>query len=610
MRKQARNNMKDSASVTFLQKVITYPLYYDVIKILHYYGLYLEPKHTLRQLAPQFHTMYSVISKNKPRKETTFDDDLDNLTKYNYFSTHYKSLLSATAVLNLKRLNITPSLFFIFLTFYNQWLQERVFDGDEAIVRGGIYAEAKHCRVLDTNPLDNLKFVTPAPAPDCDELTTKPAPECTRFASSISDFALVDTDNRWTSVYKFAMFFFQRNNSMTISTGANTELKEYMEKNEYNKSSIIDLSRQAGKVDKVELDGVSSTEKKKSARKKSQRTQSNTGVSPPQKKIRNDVQLDPPSASLIRIRQKTEAGEETKRDANETAFATFCSNFDWNIPKQNIDTQNFKKELSTLCETITGRPLNQESLVNTTPNNFLKHGNIDGKDKDLQWLADEGNKIIEDYDSIRIVLLIECKELTERIIKQLFGAKNMMNKMASEGWLVLKITSNILVYEQYKSKSNVVTYAPPWAKAALDFVRKAQDNGWKLNRILDKHPTNEYIVLCTQKLYGEMMDLNNGILVDEDENGKSDEMDIEQDGNTSNMNKDDEDKSDTSSEEGKPSSGEVKPTSKRLFPAEKETESGSKKKSKADGKTASPSRSSSPRKAKDTNLNYSDSLRK
>ena len=53
------------------------------------------------------------------------------------------------------------------------------------------------------------------------------------------------------------------------------------------------------------------------------------------------------------------------------------------------------------------------------------------------------------------------------------------------------------MYDLYKGK--VDNYAPPWAIAALDFVRKAQKNGWTLNLILEKHPTNEYIVLCTHK---------------------------------------------------------------------------------------------------------------
>ena len=112
---------------------------------------------------------------------------------------------------------------------------------------------------------------------------------------------------------------------------------------------------------------------------------------------------------------------------------TFCNNFDWNKPTQHIETQDFKEKLSDLCQTITGLPLNLDTPVDTTPNDFLKQGNINGKDKDLQWLADYGNQIIDDFGSfIRIVLLAECVELSEKIIKQLFGAKNMLCKMASE----------------------------------------------------------------------------------------------------------------------------------------------------------------------------------
>ena len=536
----------------------------DVIKILHDYGLYLQPKHNVKKLAPQFHTMYSVISKNMTRKETTFDEDLENLTnpKYNYFSTHYKSLLSATAVLNLKRLNITPSLFFIFLTFYNQWLQERVFDRKEAIVRGGIYAEAKKPRVSN-NPLDNLKFDTQAA--ECDEQTKTPS-ECNRFASSISDFALVDTENKWTSVYKFAMLFFERDNAMTPSTHNNTDLKKYMKKNKYNNDPIIDLSRHAQEVDQLESERQSSTEKKKIPRKRRTQTQSNTGETPPVNKTRNVRQHAPPSASPITSPQTTEACEETESDDIKTAFATFCNNFDWKKQTQEIVTQEFKKKLSDLYQTVTGFPLSQDTPVNTTSNDFLKQDNIIEKDKDLQWtaerwLADYGNQIIDDYEPfIRYVQLTECDELSEEIIKQLFGAKNMLYKMTADGWLVLKVNNNDAVYKLLNSKE-VDTFAPPWAKAALEFLQKAQENDWVLNQILDDHPTNEYIVLCTRKLYQEMMNLNNGIPFDDDNNGKSVGEDIKQDGHTSDVNKDD-----TNDEDKGETSAGVKPAAKRLFP--------------------------------------------
>lgn len=62
---------------------------------------------------------------------------------------------------------------------------------------------------------------------------------------------------------KVCNVFFERNNAMTPSTHSNTELKEYMEKNKYNKNPIIDLSRHAAKVDELELSRESSTEKKK-----------------------------------------------------------------------------------------------------------------------------------------------------------------------------------------------------------------------------------------------------------------------------------------------------------------------------------------------------------
>ena len=287
---------------------------------------------------------------------------------------------------------------------------------------------------------------------------------------------------------------------MTPSTHSNTELKEYMEKNKYNKNPIIDLSRHAAKVDELELLRESSTEKKKTANKRRPRTQRNTDETPSQKKIRNIEQRAPPSASLIKIPQKTEACKETESDANEPVFATFCNNFDWNKPVQHIETEDFKKKLSALCQTITGFPLNLGTPVDTSPNDFIKHGNINGKDKDLQWLADEGKQIIDDFaerQDIRIVLLAECDELSEKIVKQLFGAKNMLNRMASEtGWLVLKVRTNNLVYDLYTGK--VDTFAKPWAIAALDFVRKAQENGWTLNLIWEKHPTNEYIILCTR----------------------------------------------------------------------------------------------------------------
>ena len=66
------------------------------------------------------------------------------------------------------------------------------------------------------------------------------------------------------------------------------------------------------------------------------------------------------------------------------------------------------------------------------------------------------------------------------------------------------------------------------------------------------------------------------------------------------MNKDDtndEGKGDTSAKKGKPLSDGEKPDAKHLFTTEKETESGNKKKSKADGKTASPARTSPARTA-------------
>jgi hypothetical protein len=119
----------------------------------------------------------------------------------NHFSTLYKHLLQVGSLTNKNRVDISPSLFFIFLTHYNMWLHKKVFHGgDNAILSGGIYVKATE-KTNKKEPLDVLKFRQNSSSSDENVSNVK-------LATRISQFSLADSDTTLNNVYRFAAIFF------------------------------------------------------------------------------------------------------------------------------------------------------------------------------------------------------------------------------------------------------------------------------------------------------------------------------------------------------------------------------------------------------------------
>ena len=159
------------------------------------------------KLAPQLKSIADVIT----RKEKCADANINALVKLllqqekNHFSTLYKHLLQVGSLTNKNRVDISPSLFFIFLTHYNMWLHKKVFNGgDNAILSGGIYVKATESTNKKENPkppLDVLKFRQNSSSSDDDFPNVK-------LATRISQFSLADSDTTLNNVYRFAAIFF------------------------------------------------------------------------------------------------------------------------------------------------------------------------------------------------------------------------------------------------------------------------------------------------------------------------------------------------------------------------------------------------------------------
>ena len=155
------------------------------------------------RLAPQLKSIADVIT----RKDKCADANINALVKLllqqekNHFSTLYKHLLQVGSLTNKNRVDISPSLFFIFLTHYNMWLHKKVFHGgDNAILSGGIYVKATE-NTNKKEPLDVLKFCQNSSSSDDDFSNVK-------LATRISQFSLADSDTTLNNVYRFAAIFF------------------------------------------------------------------------------------------------------------------------------------------------------------------------------------------------------------------------------------------------------------------------------------------------------------------------------------------------------------------------------------------------------------------
>ena len=526
MRSQAGYFLKDSASVPFVQKLVTYPLYYDIIRILHDYGLYLEPNTKIGLLAPSLNTIAEVITKTKKRADTNFDELVKRLVGKS-FSTLYKPLLQAGNLTNKNRVDITPSLFFIFLTYYNVWLRDHVFDCDnDQIVSGGVYVKASGSTAdsdQDKKPLDVLKFRQNSPASDENASNAE-------FAKRISQFSLAHSDERLTNVYTFAAFFFNSYNEGSGTNGISQQyVRNYLKGKEYDQTNpMITLKTEDAKSASSSTQAQTTTTRtprKKSARKSN--TVSAMEAASPIKKSRSSnrksqnsntntktgtldlttklVNLKEPDIKQTFMEYAGVIQLKTKTEMEKRAFL-------------DIYNKLAKKSLNNVDDFIQDdEPLKKNPLDSTKKKNPLD-STKPGEMTPFLWLLHKGHDIISNQHVAKFLNLGQTKFLTDPCLAKLFGFGLIFHKRSKEeNWIVLEVGNNQAVYKAYNAKTRAnkkeETHADndckEWVKATVNFLVEAQKNGWVLNLTdLDPHPAVSYIVLCTEEVYKSLQGMN------------------------------------------------------------------------------------------------------
>jgi hypothetical protein len=481
---------KDPTSSPFVTKVITYPLYFDLIKVIHDFGLYLK-LNSDRGDAPSLYSMYQVIVERQNRNNNSFGNYVKALNSDN-FSTHYRDLLSVKNL--VPRNNIQPSILFAFLTLYNYWLQHKVLCcKDEPLLEGGAYVKttlpsgAPTYGIVHFNNESNNSKSGPTPDP----------------AHSIYQFDLKNNENP-NRLYNFAVLFFEL--SARKPSNYFNEAKQ-MGETWKNKCAgpIIPLSTKNNVYDNQ----TPSTKRRKQNKNngkittgdvyesKHSITNSTTATAGEHKTVQQ------PKSSNAAVAPHTVSLQGTR-----SAMLTYAPILDSSDPERR------KTEYLTMFNQITGEKhtdfdqlLKSNSNQPTTTSKTVLPAN---------WLASY-NKILRKHNkyitikSLDNVSVRYC--LTNAVIQDLFKVKHTINdipRIHKDNFIVLAINTghgnNNQVYRYIGEESNESKVS--WIRDTVKFINEAVQDKWELNDIeTSTKIARGFIVLCNETMRKKWNDL-------------------------------------------------------------------------------------------------------
>ena len=509
VRRNKTSGGKDGTSSVFQTKLITYPLYYDLARVINDFGLYMKltPRLTMPREAPALQNMYQVIVSKEASVNSEFGDCLNALKPH--FTAYYQHLIQQSHMLPS---NLHPSIMFAFLTLYNHWFQTKVMENRQLqLLRGGFY-QGSGTGSVPNNIYGTVIFHQDVPA------------------KSIHSFALNDCSDL-LNLYDFAAMWFEpiNRNDLESEDFKQTLLnvdrwkkkqnwqKPYIQVKRSNSKDPPVTGESTGKSTKrkkrTKQDGKSASAKRGTVTVKSTSEPSEpTTVVARKHRSQNEMMS---SDAILNLDSIAEPATESLLEDVKSRIRSFAHNHMATSTIQakaaylDIYNRVNGEEYSTF-EQLMYNSNTESATMRKTPEDEVAN---DWLSIQMEKMRRHERHIVTTYPSI-------CVSLSDEVIQELFGYEHISSIMESTGsnndvhWIVLEIKrgTNSEVYDHYDDESN----GCQWITDTVNFIKEAEKNGWTLNdTTVSKSKTRQFIVLCSESMKRRLDGLGK-IGIDED----------------------------------------------------------------------------------------------
>ena len=503
---------KDQTSSVFLTKLITYPLYYDLARVINDFGLYMKltPRLSMPKEAPALQNMYQVIASKEASINPKFDSCLTALKPY--FTTYYQHLIHQNHMLPS---NLQPSIVFAFLTLYNHWFQTKVMENKQLqLLEGGVYQGNGTGGVVN-NIYGTVTFHQDRPA------------------KSIHSFALINRSDL-LNLYDFTAMWFEpidrsdlksEDFEQTLSNidkwkkkqdkhNPYIQVKKPNSKNPPVASESTDQSTKRKK--RTKQDGKSASVKHGTVAVKSVSEPSGpTTVVAGNHRSQNEMRS---SDAILDLNSIAEPATESLLKDVKSLMRSFAHDY------MATSTIRAKAAYLDIFNRVNREEYSTfEQLMNSSNTESVTMRKTPEDDVADDWLSIQMEKMRRHENYIVTTNPSNCISLSDKVIQELFGYERISNMMESTGstndehWIVLEIKrgTNSQVYGHYDDESN----GCQWITDTVNFIKEAEKNGWTLNNTtVSKSKTRQFIVLCSESMK-KRLDGIAKIGIDEDNTG-------------------------------------------------------------------------------------------